>query len=261
MPEITLTLLLILFAAALIAGFVDSIAGGAGLITIPTMLIVGIPPLAALGTNKFQGIFGVASATISYARGGRVKPLEQWPMALMAVFGGALGAGIATFMPGDVLRATLPFLLAGIGLYFALKSGIDDTDKHQRLSRLAFTLMIVPAIGFYDGLFGPGTGSFFMLAFVTLGGFGLLKATAHTKLLNLSSNVGAFIVFMLGGAVIWKIGIVMGIGQFIGAQAGSHLAMKNGAKIIRPLLVISSLAMAAKVFFDPANPVYHWITG
>jgi len=259
--EASLTVLVLLFLAALIAGFIDSIAGGGGLITIPAMLIAGVPPLQALGTNKFQGIFGVASATISYARGGRVDPRTQWPMALMAFAGGALGAGVATIMPGDALRIVLPFLLASIGLYFAFKSGLDDSDRHQRMSRLMFTAAIVPAIGFYDGLFGPGTGSFYMLGFVTLGGFGLLKATAHTKLLNLSANTGAFVIFLLGGVILWKVGIAMGLGQFLGAQAGSRLAMRNGARIIRPLLAVSSLAMAIKVFFDPANPVYMWLMG
>nr|WP_272211336.1 TSUP family transporter [Marinicella sp. W31]MDC2877223.1 TSUP family transporter [Marinicella sp. W31] len=252
-------LLLILFAAAFVAGFVDSIAGGAGLITIPVMLIAGIPPLQTLGTNKLQGIFGAASATISYARGGRVAPRTQWPMALLAFAGGAAGAVLATIISGDILLAALPVLLVGIGLYFALRSGLDDTDRLQRLSVPFFTAVIVPAIGFYDGLFGPGTGSFFMIAFVTLGGLGMLKATARTKLLNLSSNLGAFVVFVAGGAILWKIGLIMGVGQFIGAQTGSRLAMRRGAKIIRPLLAISSLAMAAKVFFDEKNPLYQLI--
>ncbi|AJY48316.1 membrane protein [Martelella endophytica] len=250
----------ILFFVAFAAGFVDSIAGGGGLITIPALLIVGVPPLQALGTNKLQGIFGAASATISYVRGGRVDPRTQWPMALLALIGGALGAVAASLVPGEALRALLPFLLAGIGLYFALRSGLDDSDRHQRMSTVLFAAVIVPAIGFYDGLFGPGTGSFFMLAFVTLGGLGLLKATARTKFLNLSSNVGAFVIFLAGGAILWKLGLVMGVGQFLGAQAGSKVAMRNGAKIIRPLLALSSLAMAAKVFFDPANPLYRWLT-
>ncbi len=256
--EASLDLLLILFAAAFIAGFVDSIAGGAGLITIPVMLIAGIPPLQTLGTNKLQGIFGAASATISYARGGRVDPRTQWPMALLAFGGGALGAALATVISGDILLAVLPFLLAGIGLYFALRSGLDDTDRHQRLAIPVFAGLVVPAIGFYDGLFGPGTGSFFMIAFVTLGGLGMLKATARTKMLNLSSNLGAFAVFLAGGAILWKIGLIMGVGQFLGAQTGSRLAMKRGARIIRPLLAVSSLAMAAKVFLDDQNPVYQW---
>lgn len=259
MFDATYELLLVLFAAAFIAGLIDSIAGGGGLVTIPALLIAGIPPLQALGTNKLQGMFGAASATLSYARAGRVNPATQWPMALLSGAGGALGAYIATLISGDALRAILPFLLVAIGLYFALRKGLDDSDRHQRMATPLFAALVVPAIGFYDGLFGPGTGSFFMIAFVTLGGLGMLKATAHTKFLNFSSNVGAFCVFMFGGAILWKIGLIMGVGQFLGARTGSSLAMKNGARIIRPLLVVSCIAMAIKVFIDDDNPTFQWL--
>lgn len=251
--------LLLLFIAAFIAGFIDSIAGGGGLITIPAMLIAGIPPLETLGTNKLQSMFGAGSATIAYARKGHVDLKKQLPMAAMAVIGGALGAVVASFVPGDVLRAFMPFLLVAIALYFALKPNLSDIDSHQRLTPFAFGLTFVPMIGFYDGVFGPGTGSFFMLAFVSLAGFGMLKATAHTKLLNFGSNVGAFLVFVAGGVVLWKIGFLMGIGQFLGAQTGSKLAMKNGARLIKPLLVITCVALAIRLLADPTNPVRVWI--
>ncbi|MGF0538317.1 TSUP family transporter [Agrobacterium sp. ES01] len=250
---------LLLFAAALAAGFVDSIAGGGGLITIPAMLIAGIPPLETLGTNKLQGQFGAASATIAYARKGHVDLKAQLPMALAATIGGGVGAGLATIMPGDVLKLLMPFLLIAVAVYFALKPNLSDVDSHRRMAAFAFGVTVVPLIGLYDGLFGPGTGSFFMLSFVSLAGFGMLKATAHTKLLNLGSNVGAFIVFIFSGAILWKIGLIMGVGQIIGAQIGSRLAMRNGARIIKPLLILSCLAMAIKLLSDPANPVRVWL--
>ena len=259
MQDLTPHLELLLFAAAFFAGFVDSIAGGGGLITVPAMLIAGIPPLQTLGTNKVQSIFGAASATLAYARKGHVHLRSQLPMALMAVVGGALGAALATVLPGDTLRALLPFLLIAIALYFALKPNLGDVERHQRLSRLAFGLTLVPLIGFYDGAFGPGTGSFLMLSFVTLAGFGLLKATAHTKLLNFGSNLGALLVFVFYGVILWKIGLLMGFGQFLGAQAGSRLAMRSGARIIKPLLVTVCLAFAIKLVSDPANPVRIWL--
>lgn len=247
--------LLILFCVAFVAGFIDSIAGGGGLITVPAMLIAGVPPLEALGTNKLSGQFGAASATLSYARKGHVKLAEQYGMALMAVGGGAIGALAAALVPPDVLKAIMPVMLVAIGLYFALRPNPGEIDRKRRLSSLAFGLTVVPAIGFYDGIFGPGTGSFFMLAFVSLAGFGLLKATAHTKLLNLGSNFGAFLVFVATGSIMWKLGLLMAVGQILGAQAGSRLAMKSGAKIIRPLLVVSCLAMAIRLILDPANPL------
>ena len=259
MQDISLQLLLLLFAAAFFAGFVDSIAGGGGLITVPAMLIAGIPPLQTLGTNKLQSICGAGSATIAYARKGHVQLRQQLPMAVMAAAGGALGAVLATVMPADVLRIIMPFLLIAIALYFALKPNISDVETHRRMTAMLFGLTIVPLIGFYDGAFGPGTGSFFMLGFVSLAGFGLLKATAHTKLLNFGSNLGALIVFIFSGVILWKIGILMGIGQFLGAQLGSRLAMRIGGRVIKPLLVVVCLAFAVKLLADPTNPARVWL--
>ena len=259
MPEITLTLLSLLFLAAFVAGFIDAIAGGGGLITVPAMLIAGFSPIQTLGTNKLQSLFGSGSATLAYARGGHVSLKAQLPMAVMSALGSAVGAVATTYIPGAVLQAMMPILLIVIALYFLLKPNIGDVDKHQRMTPFLFGLTLVPLIGFYDGVFGPGTGSFFMLAFVMLAGFGLLKATAHTKMLNFASNIGAFCVFAFSGVILWKAGLVMGIGQFLGAQAGSRLAMKNGAKIIRPLLVTTCIALAIKLLANPANPVRMWL--
>jgi uncharacterized protein len=259
LPDIALHIIAFLFVAAFVAGFIDSIAGGGGLVTVPALLIAGLPPLDALGTNKLQSLFGSGSATLAYARKGHVRLKEQLPMAAMSFLGAVLGAVLATRLPGDVLKAFLPLLLIAVALYFGLKRNMGDEDRHARMAPLAFTMTFVPVIGFYDGMFGPGTGSFFMLAFVTMAGFGLLKATAHTKLLNFASNEGGFVVFSLSGVILWKVGLVMAVGQFLGAQTGSRLAMRNGAKIIRPLLVLTCMALAAKLLADPANPVRLWL--
>ena len=259
LTDITLHLTGLLFLAAFIAGFVDAIAGGGALVTVPALLIAGFSPLETLGTNKLQSLFGSGSATLAYARAGHVDLRSQFPMAAMSALGSAVGAMLTTFIPGDVLRAALPVLLVVIALYFLLKPDLGDADKHRRMTPFLFGTTLVPAIGFYDGIFGPGTGSFFMLAFVTLLGFGLLKATAHTKMLNFASNIGAFAVFALSGVIHWKAGLVMGVGQFLGAQAGSHLAMRSGARIIRPLLVICCAALAMRLLADPSNPLRVWI--
>lgn len=259
LSDIAPHLLVLLAAAGFFAGFVDAIAGGGGLITVPAMLIAGIPPLQTLGTNKVQSVFGAASATIAYARKGHVNLQQQLPMALMAVVGGALGAALATIVPGSVLRGIMPVLLIAIALYFAFKPNLDDVDKHRRMTPFVFGLTLVPAIGFYDGVFGPGTGSFLMLAFVSLAGFGMLKATAHTKMLNLGSNIGALVVFISFGATLWKIGLMMGVCQFLGAQLGSRLAMRTGARLIKPLLVIVCIAFTIKLLADPTNPIRVWL--
>ena len=259
MIDLALHVILLLFVAAFIAGFIDSIAGGGGMITIPAMLLAGIPPLETLGTNKLQALFGSGSATVAYAGAGHVELKRQLPMAWLSAIGAAFGAALATVIPAETIRMVLPILLVGIAIYFALKPNIGDVDKHRRLSEAAFAFTVVPLIGFYDGVFGPGTGSFFMLAFVSLAGFGVLKATAHTKLLNFGSNVGAFAFFLAYGAVLWKVGIIMGIGQLLGAQAGSSFAMKKGAKIIKPLLIFTSMALAVRLMADPANPLRLWL--
>lgn len=245
-PEIVLFLLVV---AAFVAGFIDSIAGGGGLITVPALLLSGQSPVMALGTNKLQSLFGSASATIAYASKGHVDLKTQGKSALLSAAGSALGAVTATLVSGEWLRQFLPVLMIAIALYFLLKPDLSDADRHQRMSPLVFMLTLVPAIGFYDGIFGPGTGSFFMIGFVLLAGYGMLKATAHTKLLNFASNIGAFAVFAASGAIDWKTGLLMGLAQFAGARIGAHTAMKSGAALIRPLLVTICLLLAVKLLF------------
>ncbi len=261
MVELSLHLLTVLFFAALFAGFIDSIAGGGGLITVPVLMLAGFTPIQSLGTNKLQALFGSASATLGYARAGQVDLRSQLPMAIMSAGGAVLGALLATVLPGDWLQIAMPIMLIAIAVYFAFKRGLNDQDRRARMTPFLFTLTFVPLIGCYDGLFGPGTGSFFMLGFVSLAGFGLLKATAHTKMLNFASNIGSFLVFLASGVIFWKPGLVMGVGQFLGAQIGSRLAVKGGAKIIRPLLVITCIGLAIKLLADPANPVRMWVMG
>jgi len=259
MPELAGELLFFLAVAGFIAGFMDSIAGGGGLITVPVLLLSGIGPVETLGTNKLQALFGSGSAAWTYGSKGHVDIRRQIPAAIMACAGAVVGALLATLLPGDLLRALLPFLLIAIALYFWRKPDMGDVDRHQRITPFAFGLIVVPLIGFYDGLFGPGTGSFFMLAFVALAGHGLLKATAHTKLLNFASNMGGFVVFALVGAVYWKVGLIMGIAQFAGARVGAGLAVRNGSRLIKPMLIIACIALALRLLADPANPLRIWL--
>jgi uncharacterized protein len=158
------------------------------------------------------------------------------------------------FLPRAVLEVLIPVLLIVIAAYFALSPRIKDADAHARLSALAFGLTAPVAVGFYDGIFGPGAGSFYMLAFVTLLGYGVVRATAHTKLLNLASNVGSLLLYAATGAVVWPVGIAMAGASLLGAQIGSRLALRLGSRIIRPLLVVVSGLMALRLLLDPANP-------
>lgn len=248
--EFSAEVLAILLAAAFAAGFVDAIAGGGGLITLPVLMLSGVPPVQALATNKIQGMFGAGTAAFSYARSGHVDLKAQAPAALLAAaasFGGAL---LVTVLPTEWIRLILPVLLIGIALFFALRPGLDDSDRTRRLSPLVFTLTAVPLVAGYDGLLGPGAGSFYMLAFVLLSGYGILKATAHTKLLNFASNVGGLIAFALVAQPLWLLGLAMGVVQIAGARLGAKMALKQGAKVIKPLLVLTSLSLAAKLLWE-----------
>ena len=259
MPEFGFDLVLLLIFVALLAGFMDSIAGGGGLIVIPALLIVGFSPVEALGTNKLQGLFGSGSATIAFASRGHVDLKSQLPWALLAFVAAALGAALATILPGDWLGALMPFLLAAIAVYFLINPNLDDVDRASRITPLMFGLTVPSLIGFYDGIFGPGTGSFFMLAFVALAGYGVLKATAHTKLLNFASNCGGFVAFAVAGVVVWKIGLLMGVAQFVGARLGAYVAMRVGARIIKPLLIAVSIILAARLFIEEFSSLREFI--
>lgn len=260
MLELAPEIIALLFVAAVAAGFVDAIAGGGGLITVPALLAAGVSPVGAIATNKIQGSFGTAAATWTFWRKGRIDfALLKWPL-IFTVLGAALGAVTVTFVDTTWLMVLLPILLAGIALYFLFGPKASDEDVRARLTPFAFGA-VAGGIGFYDGFFGPGTGSFFALALVTLMGMGLTRATAHTKALNFTSNIVSVVIFAVGGHVLWAIGLMMALGQVIGGWLGSHAAMRFGPRIIRPLLVIICLGMVAKLLSDPANPLRTWAQG
>ena len=248
MFEVTVDLLLMLLGAAFLAGFVDAIAGGGGLITLPALLLAGASPIEALSTNKVQGSFGAATAAIAYARAGQVDLRAQRVPAAMALVAGLIGAFLATRLPMETLHLIIPVILIAVALFFALKPGLTDDDQVERIKPAVFTALFVPLVGTYDGMIGPGAGAFYMIGFVTLAGYGILKATAHTKVLNFSSNIGGLAVFAIFGATWWLTGIAMGIAQVAGAALGAKLALRVGAAVIRPLLVITAVALALRVF-------------
>ena len=248
MFEVSLNLLTLLLGAAFLAGFIDAIAGGGGLITLPALLLAGAGPIEALSTNKVQGSFGAATAALSYARAGQVDLKAQRVPALIALISGLFGAVFATRLPTETLHLVIPVVLIGVALFFALKRGLSDKDQVARIKPELFMALFVPLIGTYDGMIGPGAGAFYMIGFVTLAGYGILKATAHTKLLNFASNIGGLAVFALFGSTWWLTGLAMGVAQVAGAALGAKLALRIGANMIRPLLVITSVALAVRVF-------------
>jgi uncharacterized membrane protein YfcA len=265
--EFGFDLLLILFAVAAFAGFVDAIAGGGGLITIPALLWAGVTPAQALATNKLQGSFGSFSASLNFIRKGHVNPRDLVLAIVLTFAGSALGTILVQMLDPGMLMAILPGLLILIALYFLFSPRVGDIDAHQIIGKTTFAFTAGFAIGFYDGFFGPGTGSFFSIAFVALLGFNMTKATAHTKVLNFTSNFASLVMFIAGGEVVWVIGGAMAVGALIGAQIGSHMVMKVGARLVRPLLVVTSIAISIKLIIDQYGStisqswdhIRHWI--
>lgn len=240
----------ILFILALLAGLVDSIAGGGGLISVPALLWAGLPPVTALATNKAQAVFGSFTATANFIHKGAID-LRRAAFSVACTFvGAAAGSLLVQHLGGELLARIIPLLLISFALYFMFSPRVSDLDSHHRVGEGAFALSTGTSIGFYDGFFGPGTGTFFAMAFISLLGYNLRRATAHTKLLNFTSNLAALIFFLPGGHVMWSIGLVMGAGQLIGAWIGSHLVLRHGALLVRPVLVIASLAVSVKLLAD-----------
>ncbi|WP_373819070.1 TSUP family transporter [Glaesserella sp.] len=248
--ELGLHILAVLFVAAFVAGFIDAIAGGGGLITIPALLSVGIPPAMALGTNKLQACGGSFSASLYFIRRKAVDLKATWLLILFTFIGASLGTIFVQLIDVNALKTLLPFFVLIIGIYFLFSPTIGEEDRRQRISYPLFAFTAAAGIGFYDGMFGPATGSFLTLAFVLLLGFNLSKGVAHAKVLNFTSNFASLIFFILGGAVLWKIGFVMMVGQFIGGNLGARMVVTKGKQIIRPLIVTMSFIMVAKMLWD-----------
>lgn len=249
--SLDLTILVALGFVGLLAGFVDAIAGGGGLIALPVLLSVGIPPVTAFGTNKLQSVVGTAIAAFTYWRKGFVS-LQLLAIAIPLTFVGSfLGALAVKSIDTTVLQYAVPVALIAVALYFAFAPKLTDEDSQARLSTVIFVPVMGFAIGFYDGILGPGTGSFLTLGFVTLFGFGVTRAAGHTKVLNLTSNIGALALFIPSGNVVLPVAVAMIIGQIVGGYLGALTGIRFGAKLIRPLVVVVSIALAAKLLMFP----------
>ena len=242
-------ILLALAGVGLLAGFVDAIAGGGGMISVPALLSAGRPPVAALATNKMQSVIGTAMAVLTYWRRGFID-LEKLALAVVVTFAGAaLGAFVVRQIDTGVLSVVVPVALIAIAVYFVFAPNLSDADRTARLAFPVFGPVMGFVIGFYDGIFGPGTGSFFTVGFVTLFGYGLTRAAGHTKALNLVSNSAALVVFVFAGDVVWPAAIAMAMGQVAGGYIGARAGIRFGARLIRPLVILVSIAMALRLLF------------
>lgn len=241
--------LLLLIAAAFFAGLIDAVAGGGGLITVPILMGIGLPPQVALGTNKLQASFGSGSAMLHFVRSGTVKLSDCSSGIFWTAAGAASGVLAIQRLDPAILTYLVPWLLIAIAVYTLLTPKLGTEDIHARLSPQIFYPLFGLSIGFYDGFFGPGTGSFWAMAFVLLLGCSLVRATAHTKVMNFTSNIVALAIFMAAGQVLFTEGLLMGVAQFIGARIGANLVTLKGAKFIRPVFITIVFLITAKLLY------------
>ena len=238
----------VLTGVAVLTGFIDAIAGGGGLIMMPALLFAGASPLQALATNKLQSVFGTCVAMINYARAGFIDWHANKLIIVLVFAGAAAGVLLVQSIRSETLEVVIPALLIAAALYVLVSPRMTDEDAHQRLSTRGYA-PVGGAIGFYDGFFGPGTGTFFTTSLGALRGYGLTRATALTKLFNFTSNVASVLLFAFGGHMLWLLGLSMAAGAMLGGWIGSHTAIRFGARLIRPLLVIISLGMTARLLW------------
>lgn len=239
----------VLFSVGFFAGFVDSIAGGGGLISLPALMALGLPPQAALGTNKLQGSFGTLSAAWNYIGKGIVDLREAVSGIIFTLIGAALGAVAIQQMKSDNLKHLIPFLLIGVFLYTLFSKKPDEETRRALIPEKPFFVMFGLCLGFYDGFFGPGTGSFWTASFMALLGYGMTRASGYTRVMNFVSNSVALSVFIAGGNVLFTVGLTMAAGQVIGARAGSGLAISRGTAFIRPVFMTVVFLTILRLFY------------
>jgi len=249
--DLTIATALFLLAASFFAGFIDSIAGGGGLIQLPALLI-GLPKsetAEVLGTNKLSSIFGTSTAAVLYRKQIKPDPKVLLAMGLPALFGSAGGAMLASKIPTSSMRPMVLVLLIVVAIYTWFKPDLGKFEnlRHLPRRRVQIAALAGVIIGFYDGIFGPGTGSFLMLILVASLGYAFITASAIAKVVNVATNVGAIMVFGINGAMIWQIGIIMGVANISGAVVGARLAIKGGSTLVRKVFLIVTVALIVKV--------------
>lgn len=251
--ELGIGLLAFVVSAAFLAGWVDAVVGGGGLIQLPALLLVpGLSPVQALATNKLASVAGTATSSITYVR--RVRPdlRTAVPMALTAGIGAVAGAGVATVLPGSVFKPVIVVALIAVALFTALRPtlGRDALLRHHGRRHLLTALAAGCAIGFYDGMIGPGTGTFLVIALVSLLGYDFLQASASAKIVNFATNLGALALFIPHGAVLWQLGLVLGAANMTGSYLGSRMAIAKGSGFIRVVFLVVVSALILKLGFD-----------
>jgi uncharacterized protein len=228
-----------------VAGFVDSIAGGGGMISLPALLAAGLPPHLALGTNKLQSSFGSLTASLRYRAAGIVRFRDMIPGIAATAVGAGLGAAAVGAVDSSFLSLLIPILLLAILVFLLLRPRFGLVQAERKVAWLPFWIIAGLCLGFYDGFFGPGTGTFWAMGMVGFAGLDMRGATAHTKVANFTSNLLSLAVFIFAGSVWLQVGLAMGAAEIVGAWAGSRLVLKRGAAFVRLItLAVTALMIA-----------------
>jgi uncharacterized membrane protein YfcA len=251
--DVSLPAIALLVVASFVAGTVDAIAGGGGLITLPALLAAGLPPALALGTNKGQSVWGSGAALLRFARAGLVDgrvARVTFPAGLLGSLG---GAALVLLVPPTLLRPVVLGLLVVVAIVLAFRPASPVAPRAGAHRSLAVAAAIALIIGAYDGFFGPGTGTFLIFGFVIFFGAGMREASADAKVVNFASNLAAVVLFASRGLVAWNVALPMAAGQFAGGLAGAHLAVRGGDRLVRWVVLLVVLALVVKLGTDLAR--------
>ena len=237
---LTPQMFLIVCPLLFLGGLVDAIGGGGGLITLPAYMLAGVPVHQAIATNKLSSTCGTALATVRFIREGLVNWRLAVPTVLMAVVGSALGANVSLAVSADIMEKVLVFVLPVVAIVVLSPKLFHDGDDELRLTGKVWTVAILSSllVGFYDGFYGPGTGTFLIIAFTVLGGINPRRANAQAKVINLSSNIAGLTVFILNGQVFFTLGIAAAVCNMVGNYVGAGLAITKGSRITRPVIIL-----------------------
>ena len=238
----------ILLIVGFVAGAVDTIAGGGGLITVPVLMSLGLPPAVALGTNRMQSCMGELSASLHFLKKKMLNLSDSKWGVFYTALGSSLGSILIQYIHMNLARKIIPWLLLGVILYTFLSPKIADEDVQKRMSTHVFYFLFGLGIGFYNGFFGPGTGSFWIFAFMLFAGLNIVSSTMHAKPLNFIGNVASLLWFVMGGNVSYLLAIAMGVGQIMGARLGARIVISNGAALIRPFYLTMVTLLTLSLF-------------
>lgn len=244
--------IIFLCIAGFFAALVDSIAGGGGIISVPAFLFAGVPPQFALGTNKFSSTCASFTSSLQFFKHGKVNSKLIKYLFGFTLIGATIGVSTVLAIDTKFLNIIVLVLLISVSIYSLFSKNIGETNnlKEVNKKRILLGILLALVLGFYDGFFGPGTGTFLIFGLIGIYGFDFVTAAGNAKVLNFVSNITSLVLFAFGGRINYYLGIPVAISMILGAKVGTRLAIRNGAKLIKPLFVTMSLAVALKMLYS-----------